>query len=364
LVEAVLEGDSNYKMTELLFSSGASIEWHEGEALEFATKSASFQTMALLLAASPSQTVLRRAFRTAITLARDQRHTAVEMIMKAGKAVDKHTSKLLHQATTDIPADHLMIKMLLDSEIYDEGESAVHAATALDLDTLILLLETPRAKPFVSSVFQKFMATDSPWQSSKGLAITSLILDKGASGEAVDEAFAIAIEKQEVAGTLAADFLNLLLPFADVNYSQGLTLQRAAQQGNLSLIQNLLPKANPTTISMAFPYLFMSSSGKDELSMLQMIDTFTEAQTGLEDFKHPDPSLEPVLFMALKQFPRKTTILKGLLDAGFSPHQWMMWEMDHEFGKEECSILCWALCQPQKKISSANIELLINAGGE
>jgi hypothetical protein len=116
---------------------------------------------------------------------------------------------------------------------------------------------------------------------------------------------------------------------------------------------------------MAFPYLFVSSW--EESSTLQMIELFTEVSDEGErldiDFRHPDLEIEPILFMVLKKFPRKTEVLRALLEAGFSPNQWQLLEYDPNVGAEHVTILCWALSQPEKKISTANIDLLIESGG-
>ena len=74
--------------------------------------------------------------------------------------------------------------------------------------------------------------------------------------------------------------------------------------------------------------------------------------------------MQPILFMALEMFPRKTQVIKALLEAGFNPEQWKMTEVDSEFGVEPLTALCWAIYQPEKRISSANIELLVDSGGK
>jgi hypothetical protein len=368
LVEAVKDGDANIRLTELLYSNGSSVEWHEGEALDLAARSFSIDTLTLLLRAKPSENVMKRAYRSSLGLPRDQRFLVIERILDAGKAIDKHVTSTLFKATLEIPADHKLVQLLLDHQVFDLGESMAHAADVLDLDTLALLANSPKAEPFLSPVFKDVMATGKPWQSRENLAVIELLLEKGAVGDAVGDAFVDVVERYESgADSLVSDFLDLLLRFkADVNYQRGLALQHAALKGNVSLIEKLVPGATADSKAMAIYYLFRSSSS-DEASILRMIAAFTNAidENRLDvDFKHPDPGLEPVLFMALEQFPRKTQVLKALLDTGFSPNQWKLARDCEDLEEEPITVLCWALSQPEKRISSANIELLIEAGGE
>jgi len=368
LVEAVKEGDSNFKLTELIYSSGASIEWHDGEAVNIAAQSASTATLTLLLSAGPTQNTLKTAYKSSLILPKDQRCETIEAIMKAGKSIDKHVTNSLLRATQETPADRELIKLLLDFQAFDEGQSMAHAASTLDLETLTLLISSPKAHIFVSSAFEKAMAEDVPWKSERGLSVMKLMLENGTSGEVISKALVDAVEKRrDIDNGLAGKFLDLLLQFnPDVNYEHGLVLQRAAKWGNLDLLQKCLPGATMDSKAMAFPYIFKSSS--DSALVLQMIEAFTgssDEEHGIDTvFKHPDPSIDPVLFMALEMFPRKTQILKALLDAGVNPDQWKMTEVDSEFGTEQLTVLCWAIYQPEKRISSSIIELLIDSGGE
>jgi ankyrin repeat protein len=368
LVEAVKEGDSNLKLTELIYSNGASVEWHDGEAVNIAAQSACIATLTLLLRAGPSQNTLKAAYKSGLTLPKDQRYEVIEIIMKAGKSIDKHVTTTLLRAAQEIPVDRELIKLLLSFQTFDEGQSMAHAASILDLETLTLLIGSPKSHMFISYAFEKAMADDIPWKSERGLSIMELMLENGASGEVVGKALVDTVEKcRDVDGSLAGKFLDLLLRFnPDVNHERGVVLQRAALRGNLDLLQKCLPGATTDSKAMAFPYIFKSSS--DDTLVLQMIEAFTESADGEQGldtgFKHPDPSMEPVLFMALEMFPRKTQVLKALLDAGFNPDQWKMTEVDSEFGVEPLTALCWAIYQPEKRISSANIELLVASGGK
>lgn len=76
------------------------------------------------------------------------------------------------------------------------------------------------------------------------------------------------------------------------------------------------------------------------------------------------PDSEPVLARAIKQYPRSTAVLSTLLDAGFYHDQAITCRINPKLEKEEVTLLLWAIAQPQKRVSSAVIELLIERGGK
>ncbi|KAF8848433.1 putative ankyrin repeat protein [Acephala macrosclerotiorum] len=374
LVETVRHGDESLKMTELLCKNGASIEYKEGEATAIAARSAMLPTLDLLLAREPSQPVLRRAFIEASTstLSKSERVHVIERLLKAGKQIDSHVTKILTTATMAVPSDRSMIKMLLAQGVFDEGQAMVHATKSLDLRTLTMLVNSPKASTLVSTAFEAVLITNEVWQSATGLAVVKLLLEKGASGPAVAEALYRAVESLESTGaeieTLAYDFIKALLKNgADVNYQRGLSLQRATLQANIPLITKLLPGANPESKAMAIPYVFTVCDEK--VAVLKTLAAFVESFDNGEEsldimFRHPDENLEPVLFLALNQFPRDTQILRALLDMGYPPNQWQFCASEEDVTPERWPILCWALDQPQKKISNGVIEMLIDAGAD
>ncbi|KAE8449388.1 hypothetical protein EG329_008289 [Mollisiaceae sp. DMI_Dod_QoI] len=372
LIESVRQGDSSLKMSELLCRNGASVEWNEGEATVIAARSAMIQTLNLLLKRQPSQGVLRRAYIAASTLVKEPRLQVIERLLTAGKTVDNYVTKTLTTATTEVPSDRQMIKMLLARNIFDEGQSMIHAARVLDLRTLSMLLSSPKAINYINRAFEAVLITDDLWRSATGLAVVKILLEKGAVGAAVAEALYQAIASLENTTadgeTIADDFVEAFLKFgADVNYQRGLALQRATLQANIPLVMKLLPGANQESKAMAIPYVFTVC--EDKSAVLKGLAAFTESfdngEEGLDVmFRHPDEELEPVLFLALGKFPRDTQILRTLLDMGYPPNQWRFRASDMDIELERWPILCWALEQPQKKISTSVIHMLIDAGAD
>jgi hypothetical protein len=370
LVDVAKDGDANLEISELLCEIGkASVEWNEGEALDFATISSSIGTINLLLRQQPSQAVLNRAYKSASNLSKDPRYHVIQLLLNSGKSINKDVADSLTSATKQTPIDHRLIKLLVDHETFDEGESIANAVRARDLKALGLLLSTPRAVPYISSSFKNAIGSNFDWKSNEGLSIMRLLLEKGASGDVLGEALSKAVENFESSPKDQADnFVDVLLRYgADINHQGGLALQRAAAHMNVDLLQKLLPAATIESKAISIPYLFASCDDSTKLvKALQVFsDSFQEDNKDfLIGFTHPDSHLEPVLFIALDHSPKKPQVLKALLDLGYNPNQWIPRGIGPTLNLEPWPVLFWAIEQPEKRISNTNISLLIDGGGK
>lgn len=368
LVNVAKDGDANFEISESLCTIGkASVEWNKGEALDIATQSPAIKTLTLFLEQRPSEAVLSRAYRSAANLLKNHRYPIIQLLLKAGKSIDKHVSDSLTSATKEAPPDHQFIQLLLDHQAFDAGESITNAVRALDLETLTLLLSSPKAISYISSSFKDAIATSFTWKSRVELSVMKLLLERGASGDILGEALFKAVQNvHKSPEDLADQFIDLLLCHgADVNYKRALALQRAAVEVNVELLQKLLPGATSDSKAISIPYLF--STCNDSTRLVRAIQAFSDSLHGddkffITGFTHPDSQLEPVLFMALDCSPKDPRVLKVLLDLGYDPNQWKSRGMAPTMGSEPWPILCWAIEQPRKKISNTNIELLIDEG--
>ncbi|TVY80563.1 Serine/threonine-protein phosphatase 6 regulatory ankyrin repeat subunit B [Lachnellula suecica] len=367
LIEAVREGDVNLKFCELLHDHGASAEFNEGEAVYIATRSGHHETLGLLLRNQLPENILREAYVLVAHLPNQQRYPVIERLLKAGKSVDRHVINSLVHATQQTPPDRRLVKLLLSHDVFDEGQSMLHAASSQDMETLVLLVDTPNALPFISTAFGEVMKNDFHWKSTTGMDIMKLMLEKGASGDAVAEAVCKAAEKSVIAKeVLATGFLPVLLESgADVNYQQGRVLQWATQQMELNLVRMLLPRASAESKAMAIPILFLASD--NAALVFKFLQAFMDSMEAGDEhvfasFEHPNPHLGLVLFMALEKFPRKPQIFAALLNIGYNTNQSRLSELDPGVGMEPDPILCWALGQADQKISSISIENLIEGG--
>jgi hypothetical protein len=345
------------------------VEWNEGEALDIATQSSSFKTLSLFLQQQPSEAVLNRAYKSALYLPKESRFEIIELLLKAGKSIDKQVSDTLMTVTKESSGDLRLVKLLLDHDAFDSGESITNAARTLDVETLKVLLGTPKAVPHIHSAFKNVIATGFDWQSEKGLSVMKILLESGASGDVVGEALSRAVENfADPPGPLANDFVDVLLRYgADTNYQHGLSLQRAAALVDIGLLEKLLPGATTDSKAMAIPYIFKSCN--EPTTLVRAIQAFNDSldadeKISITGFVHPDSLLEPVLFMALERCPKKPQVLKALLDIGYDPNQWIPRGIAPTLAAEPWPILCWAIEQPEKAISNTNLELLIDSGGK
>ncbi|KAL3425114.1 ankyrin repeat protein [Phlyctema vagabunda] len=376
-----------------LLAAGADVNAQEAAAIRHALHQPSILDLLLAKQASPAS--LAMAMPLAMSIPEPDRLVICEKLIQAG-AGGEEINKTLSKAVEEGPSALPVMRLVLPKANHDyDGGSALHLAVQHGfVDGLDLLLPhfvktSPAMKSAVLQeaisiknkkcrylMTQKLTETEIPATilaecvstavGIQDVAIMELLLAKGAAGEPVTQALIDAIEGCAQEDENPAKLIDIILRFdVDINYKGGLALQKAVQKLNLEIIQKLLPGSNSYSKAMAIPYLFKATS--DKATVLQTIEAFSDSILDSEEaldisFKHPDHGLEPVLFMALSHFPRRTQILRALLDLGYNPNQWGLYEVSSKVGPEPWPVLCWAISQPEKRISSANIELLIEEG--
>jgi hypothetical protein len=247
------------------------------------------------------------------------------------------------------------------------GEAMSHAVTCLDVDVLTMLVDSGHAKTCINTTFKELMDRQALWKTPEGLSCIQILLTNGASGELVNAALPPVVESLCVEDTdLLGSILDLFVTYSsDINQNRGQVLKQATMNANLSAISRLLTRRTTDTKSIALPYLF--STPQDINAVMQILEAFAESipddkRVQLANFEHPDPELEPVLFMALSRYPRNLELLQMLLDIGYSPNQWKLHKAGASDTPEPWSILCWSLGQAEAKVSDACIEMLIDHG--
>jgi hypothetical protein len=166
---------------------------------------------------------------------------------------------------------------------------------------------------------------------------------------------------------LASKFVTLLVKHgADVNHDNGEPLQTAASKANLSWTEQLL-KCRPTigTLSLAFQCIFDTELSQDEvLDLFRMFAEYRDGDVRIDVMSSKQGS-NPVLVRAISQYPRSTIILETLLDAGLYYDQATTYKIHADIDEEEeMTLLTWAIAQPQKRVSTFVIELLLVRGGK
>ncbi len=204
------------------------------------------------------------------------------------------------------------------------------------------------------------------WVSERGLKIATSLLEKGAEGDGVGSAL-VAVLKQHTTAchSVTNAFADLLLKHgADVNYNHGEALQLVAAHGNTELLAKLLSeKPSTETLTSAFSRIFDTPLTEDKVH--ELITLFTEYRDGDSELNvmSTQPGFDPVIIRALSQYPRSIKILEALLDIGFYYDQITTCRVTDDSDEiESVTLLIWALLQPQKKISTGIINLLIERG--
>ncbi|KAK3312348.1 hypothetical protein B0H66DRAFT_397155 [Apodospora peruviana] len=382
LVSAAKFGEDGESLVRLFLEFGANVDYNSGEAIWNATRGAIMGSLRLMLGVDrvgekqtrPSTATLLRALKASRKLSRDPRYQVIEWLFEAGLPACEEIHIALNRAVKDDP-DVRLIRLLLKngaSPLVNGCESLIDAAQLFFAEVLGVFLESDIPQKDISWAFKQAFTpeTASTWLSEQGFQVATMLLGKGAEGGSLSLALSAAIDHYGSDNDdIARQFADLLLHSkADVDYQDGLVVQKAAKSADSKLIQQVLDqKPNSRSVSIAFPHIF--GSGLSEEDTLGVMTLFTEYHDGEErlDAMFVDPSTksEPVMFRALAEFPRSVKILQGLIDAGYYHDQMtMMRAMEDIEEEEQVSLLFWALSQPQKRISSAVIELLVNRGAK
>ncbi|GAP84767.2 putative ankyrin repeat containing protein [Rosellinia necatrix] len=385
LVSAVRYGDEGKDIVRLLLDSGASPDYSNGEAVEKAVRSAFLGSLELLLGIAevgengrgqqkkPSSSTLVRGLDACWDLSRDTRFTVIDWLFRAGKLVPSAVHSALHRAVNEEEPEERLIHLLINhraSPVVNNCQTLIDATSNLPAELFEELLGSRVASEDASLVFGRAFrfGDSSSWASERGLKIATSLLAKGAKGDGVGSAL-VAVLKQHITApqSVTHSFVDLLLKNgADVNFNHGEALQLAAAHGNSKLLARLLAeKPSVETLTLAFPTIFDAPVTEDEAH--ELITLFTEYRDGNSQldvmFEYPDSG--PVVIRALSQYPRSTKILEALLDTGFYHDQMTTFRAINGFEEEEpVSLLMWALLQPQKKISTGIINLLVERGSK
>ncbi|EAQ87372.1 hypothetical protein CHGG_03991 [Chaetomium globosum CBS 148.51] len=345
LVSAAKLERNEENLVRLLLEFGASVDYNAGEAIWNATRGAIMGSLKLMLGVettgdrqkAPSQATLLRALKASKKLGRDPRYQVIEWMFEAGLGPCEEINIALNRAVKDEP-DPRLVQLLLKhgaSPLANGCETLTDAASLLLVDILAILLEADIPSKDVSWAFQQAFTpeTASKWLTEEGFEVARMLLEKGAEGESLALALSAAIDAcgSEIDDTARRFATILLQGSVDVDHEDGLVLQKAARRADSELI-------------------------------LQFIDYHNEGERLDVMFAHPES--EPVVFRALRKFPRSVKILQALLDAGYYHDQTTVVQVLDDVEEEQVSLLFWALLQPQKRVSNAVIELLVDRGAK
>ncbi|KAH0491681.1 hypothetical protein TgHK011_003098 [Trichoderma gracile] len=385
LVDAQLETAARYgkdgqAILRVLLVAGADPNYTNGEAVVAATRSAFVENLELLLGLwdegdsqkKVSSPTLIRALKACWSLNRDTRYHIIGDLMKADLPVAEDLHIALNDAVNEEDPEERLVKLLLD---YGASPSANGCKTLVDAvqkslsSVLALLLDVEIPQHDIDMAFNNSFKADNfdAWFTRSGLETAQMLLTKGAKGDALSEALAQVMKRANSNTELADDFFDVLTSHGpNVNYQNGEPLRLAASQANVEWTHRLLACHPSTeTLTFAFHCIFDTALSQDEvLELFQMFAEHHEGDVRLDVMATRAGSM-PVLGKAISQYPRSSTILTMLLDAGYYYDQSMLYKLHEEIEEEEeMTLLTWAIAQPQKKVSSNLIQLLVERGAK
>ncbi|KAM0562349.1 hypothetical protein ACHAPJ_002038 [Fusarium lateritium] len=379
LVSAAKYGEEGHEVLRVLLAAGADPNYSNGEAVVAATRSAFVGSLELLLGlwheggnqkkASPPTLV--RAMKASWKLNQDTRFRIVQDLMKAGMPAVDEVHIALSKAVGEDEPDERLIKILLDSGAspFTNGCYAlVQAVQGVKVPALELLLDCEVSEQEILQIFSNgFSAAQfETWFSPNGLEVAKMLLAKGAKGVAMSSALVLVMKNStDETESLADQFVELFVAHGvDVDFEDGEPLICAASKGSAFWTERLLAcKPSPQTLTFAFERVFDTVRSPDEvLKLFELFSGYRDGEAGLDVMTRSAGS-EPILIKAISQYPRSAELLKTLLDAGFYHDQTTTYRIhDSVEEPEEMTVLLWAIAQPQKKVSSALITMLIERG--
>lgn len=316
---------------------------------------------------------MSRALRASWKLSPGTRLTTVKWLFEAGLAASDEMHLMLIEVVSEEEEDLELVKLLLSrgaSPAYDGGKAIVNVVSRASVPLLSALLEhhiPEDVDPIITAALREDNALS--WCSEDGVATLTLFLENGRAGRLGGETISVILGLAPTKPhDLLDSFVNILLKRGvDVNHDRGKPLRLAASVGHLHWTQALLagsPSTDPTaeTLSIGLSHVFDSPADEDAALVLVTAFTGHDRDGTTLDAMHPHPT--PLLVRALDRYPRSRGILRALLDAGFYHDQMASHRVLPHLEPEPVTLLLWALLQPQKRVSSGVIELLVSAGAK
>ncbi|KAJ4419917.1 hypothetical protein N0V85_000804 [Neurospora sp. IMI 360204] len=378
LVAAGTYGDDGEALVRLLLAYGADPDHNSGEAIWNATRGAALKSLKLMLGVEkandrqkkPSQDTFLKALKASRKLSQDARYQVTEWLFCAGLEPSDDVHTALHRAVKEEP-DVRLIRLLLAhgaSPLMNGCETLIDATQSFRVDVLEALLTFDVPGKDVSWTFQHAFTpeTAEAWMTEQGFQIAEMLLEKGAEGGGpLFPALNVAVDAYGTENeALARRFATLLLQHgASVTCQDGIVLQKAAKKADSGLIQLILEQSPDShSVSMAFPHIFDADLSEEEI--LSLIELFICYNFDGERLDVMTPTSPPILLRALNKYPRSEKLLETLLDAGYYHDQLTTMKVTDGGEEEQVNLLFWTLSQPQKRISSSIIQVLIDRGAK
>lgn len=374
LISAVNQGPSAQPTIDILLRYNASVDYRNGEALKSAAAAGHSSIMACLLEKSPKSEYITEALGLAMqtqavpsSTNEPVRFKSVRLLTRAGVKKPEINRALLQAV---LEKDHILVEHLIKSGAdasFRSGKSVITATEQADVESLLLLARSNPSPSVYSAAFAARSTLDDRWRTKPELLlqIDKLLLDGGATGPAVDQAFLSALKSSNSACNQFVELISARPSLLNVNFDHGKSLCTAVERDLYGLVQILLDqKPNQRTLCSAFMGIFESYAPEENLVKLSKLFLERSERSTHVYFGHDDPSTSP-LYQTLHRHPDKPLLLQHILDGGCRPDSLFRWEFNPEFGTEETSALLWLLCQSQtdQQTDKRMVEILLKRGG-
>lgn len=286
-------------------------------------------------------------------------------------AEDLHIA--LNDAVNEEDPEERLVKLLLDhgaSPSANGCKSLVDATRKAASSSLSLFLSKDITQNDINMAFNQAFndANFESWFTESGLTTAQLLLQKGAKGDALSESLILVMKNYtHDTSELADQFVDLLTKHnPDVNHNHGEPLKLAASKANANWTRKLL-SCHPSTETLTHAFHRIFDTVLSQTEILELFQTFADYHEGnvRVDVMASEQGSQPMLAQAMSQYPRSSTVLTTLLDAGYYHDQTTTYKLYPNIDEEEeVTLLTWAIAQPQKRISTALIQILVERGGK
>ncbi|ROV88118.1 hypothetical protein VMCG_10443 [Cytospora schulzeri] len=261
LVASAGRGDRCIEVTKLLVSQ-TSADYKGGKPLVSAIKSRSILQLSTLISMRPSSSSLATAWTEVDTVADDDTFQldALTVLLRTGKIGSQLQDESLITAAARGKRGYETCRVLLSDLASPDrlgGRAVTAAARGLHLDTLTLLAKQPMSAYLVASAFRGVTAQGERWLTDEGLSVVQFLLQQGASGPEIGDAFCVAAKlcHQEAFDLLATSISDPQV-FGRALYcliQNGTSKWQVLDDSNLWAVQYLLEwGADQQSVNLAF----------------------------------------------------------------------------------------------------------------
>ncbi|KAF4987742.1 hypothetical protein FGRMN_10166 [Fusarium graminum] len=246
-------------LVETLLHNGASPEYEQGSAIRITLKYADIYMLNLLLSVSCSPRVLSTTIPQAMEiLPRSTRLSTMTALVRRGVEESALRAALQDLMSEDDRIDSELVELLvnhgakLGSSVALETSPILQAIRRGDITVLTVLLRaSPNDETLAAALPVAYQAIKS---FGKGVALEmmNLLLRKGASGTQIHETLLSAVTDEQLG------FVPTLIDHgADINYSDGAVLARAAGSKSIQLLELLCSASPPNqeTVDTVLPII-------------------------------------------------------------------------------------------------------------